>query len=69
MAALASKLLNELNRIEQPFIMALDDYYLIKEIAVHNLLAEILSHPPQSMRLVLIGRRDPALPIYRSQIA
>jgi len=32
MAALASKLRNELDRIEQPFIMALDDYYLIKEI-------------------------------------
>jgi len=32
MAALASKLLNELDRIGQPFIMALDDYYLIKEI-------------------------------------
>jgi LuxR family maltose regulon positive regulatory protein len=64
-AALASSLLNELDRIEQPYIMVLDDYHLIKESVVHNLLAEILKHPPRSLHLVIVGRRDPPLPISR----
>jgi LuxR family maltose regulon positive regulatory protein len=41
----------------------LDDYYLIREIAVHKLIATILKHPPQFFRLVIVGRRDPPLPI------
>jgi LuxR family maltose regulon positive regulatory protein len=63
MAALATSLLNELDRIEQAFIMVFDDYHLIKETAVHNLLANILNHPPQSLHLVIVGRSDPPLPI------
>lgn len=47
-AALASSLLNELDRIEQPYIMVLDDYHLIKESVVHNLLAEILGLLPEN---------------------
>ena len=60
---LGNTLLNELDRIEQPFILVLDDYYLIKEIAVHNLITQILKHPPQFFQLVIVGRHDPPLPI------
>jgi LuxR family transcriptional regulator, maltose regulon positive regulatory protein len=62
---LAASLLNELDRIEESYFIVLDDYYLIKETAVHNLLAAILEHPPLSLHLVLVGRRDPPLPISR----
>ncbi len=41
----------------------LDDYYKIKEIGIHNLIAETLKNPPQFFHLVIIGRRDPPLPI------
>jgi len=60
---LGTSLLNELDRIKQPFILVLDDYFLIREIAVHKLIATILKHPPQFFRLVIVGRRDPPLPI------
>ncbi|MBW2671650.1 MAG: hypothetical protein JRD87_17630 [Deltaproteobacteria bacterium] len=60
---LGISLLNELDRIKQPFILVLDDYYLIREIAVHKLIATILKHPPQFFHLVIVGRRDPPLPI------
>ena len=62
-AALSSNLLNELHRIEQAFILVLDDYYLIKGTPVHNLLTNMLMYPPQSLHLVIIGRKDPPLPI------
>jgi len=63
LSTLAGTLVNELDRIEQSFILVLDDYHLIKETAVNNLIAETLKHPPQSLHLVIVGRRDPALPI------
>jgi LuxR family maltose regulon positive regulatory protein len=62
-AALSSSLLNELDRIEQSFILVLDDYYRIKETAIHKLITEILNHPPKSFHLVIAGRYDPPLPI------
>jgi LuxR family maltose regulon positive regulatory protein len=62
-AVLGATLLNELDRIEQPFIIVLDDFQLIKDESVLDMIRQLLSHPPQAMHLVLIGRQDPALPI------
>ena len=63
MKVLAAGLLNEMNLIDQDYILALDDIHLIQEKQVHDLLTELLRYPPQRMHLVLIGRRDPFLPI------
>jgi LuxR family maltose regulon positive regulatory protein len=41
-------LLNELDQIEQPCIIVLDDYHLIKETMVHDLLTEFLKTPSES---------------------
>lgn len=60
---LARTLLNELVQVEKPFTLVLDDYHCIREEAIHDLLEELLQHPPQSLRLVLITRRDPPLRI------
>jgi LuxR family maltose regulon positive regulatory protein len=43
---LTGSLINELDLIQQNFILALDDVHLIQERAVHCLLTEILRHPP-----------------------
>jgi len=63
-SVLAGSLLNELARIEQPFMLVLDDFHHIQDESVHELLIQLLSHLPQSLHLVLVGRRDPALPIF-----
>ena len=62
-STLAGSLINEFDRIEQPFILVLDDFHIIKDESVLDLLTQLLHHPPQAMHLVLIGRRDPPLPI------
>lgn len=62
-SALAGSFINELELIEQPFILVLDDYHHIQDESVHDLLNQLLHHPPKSMHLVLIGRRDAPLPI------
>jgi LuxR family maltose regulon positive regulatory protein len=63
LSVLAGSLANELDLIEQDFILVLDDIHRIREESVYNLLTELLRHPPRSMHLVLIGRRDPSLPL------
>lgn len=60
---LARHLLNDLDQIKKPFILALDDVHLIREQPILDLLTELLKHPPRAMHLVLIGRQDPAIPV------
>jgi LuxR family maltose regulon positive regulatory protein len=63
MSILSGTLINEIDRIEKPFILALDDFHLIEDESVLDLVAQVLYHPPKPMHLVLISRRDPLLPI------
>jgi len=62
---LARYLLNDLNTVDTPFILALDDYHRIQGTAVHDLIAEVLAYPPRGMHLALITRHDPPLPLSR----
>jgi LuxR family maltose regulon positive regulatory protein len=62
-SVLARSLTNELDQTEQDFILVLDDMHRLREESVHELLSELLQHPPPPMHLVLAGRHDPFLPI------
>lgn len=60
---LTASLLNELDELVEPFVLVLDDFQYIRERAVLELLAQVTNHPPRNLHLVLVGRRDPFLPI------
>ena len=60
---MARNLINELDQIEKAYILALDDYHLIRDKRIHEIMAILLRHPSAYMHLVLIGRRDPPLPL------
>lgn len=60
---LSRHLINDLDEIEGPFILVLDDYHKIREKTVHNLVDEILHHSPKNLHLILLTRRDPPLNI------
>ena len=62
-STVARYLMNDLHQITDRFILVLDDIHLVKQQAIFDLFAELLRHPLPSMHLVLIGRRDPPLPI------
>jgi LuxR family transcriptional regulator, maltose regulon positive regulatory protein len=62
-ASVSKTLLNELSAIEQDFIVVLDDYHLIHNNANHQLVTELLRHPPRSFHLVLAARHDPSIPL------
>ena len=58
---LARSLVNDLEKLETPFVLVLDDLHFIQEMAVFELLGELLRHPSRFMRLVIATRFDPPL--------
>ena len=60
---LARSLIAELEQLTSPFILVLDDFHVIHDSSIHDLLNELLRHPFQAMHLVIITQRDPPLPI------
>lgn len=63
---ISSYLLNDLDELDTPCSIVLDDYHLLAlSSSVHELLEMIMQHPPQGVHFVLITRRDPPLPLMR----
>jgi LuxR family maltose regulon positive regulatory protein len=59
---LLAKLSNELGSIDQPFVLVLDDYHQLNvESAVHELINQLLAHPPIPLHLMILTRYDPPL--------
>ncbi len=56
-------LIHQLHTIDHSFILVLDDYHLIRNDQIHQVLRAILEHFPQLMQLVLITREDPPFPL------
>lgn len=60
---ISNTLINEIDQIKQNFILVLDDYHLINEKKIHQLINELLLFPPEHLHLSIITRRDPQLSI------
>ena len=60
---IARGLLNDLATVQQDFVLVLDDYQVIRNPVIHDLMTEILLHPPRSLRLVIAARQDPPWPL------
>jgi LuxR family maltose regulon positive regulatory protein len=58
-------LLNDLDTIESPMVLILDDYHVVVNRAVHEQLAFVIGRMPANLRLVLATRSDPMLPLAR----
>ena len=56
---LFSSLVNELNRLPQRLVLVLDDYHVISESKIDELLSELLNHPSRHLHLVVVTRTDP----------
>lgn len=60
---IVSELSNELDELEGPIVVVLDDYHRIAEPRIHSLVASLMNHPPASLHLVIISREEPQLPV------
>ncbi len=57
--------LNEVARVEQRFVLILDDYHLVHEPAVHRVVTSLLEHFTPQAHMVISSRSDPPLPLAR----
>ncbi len=57
--------INRISEIEEPFLIVLDDYHIIKETKIHDLILTILENQLPNMHLVISSRADPPWPLAR----
>jgi LuxR family transcriptional regulator, maltose regulon positive regulatory protein len=62
---LLTPLINHLSELKHPFYLVLDDYHLIQDQDVHQIVNFLLDHRPAPMHLVIATRADPPLPLAR----
>ena len=60
---LSESLINDLDEIDKEFVLVLDDYHLIRNNQINELINKLLQFPAQQMQLVIITRNDPFLNI------
>ena len=65
---LLTGLLNDITEITQPFVIVLDDYHVITEPTIQEMLIFILENQPPQMHLVISSRADPPWPLARLRV-
>lgn len=58
---LINVLVNDITAVEYPFVLVLDDYHVIGNLFIHELIQQIMEHLTPTMNLVLVSREDPPL--------
>ena len=64
LSKIAESLINGLDEIDKEYVLVLDDYHLIQNKQINELIDKLLHFPPQLMQLVLICRSDPFLNLH-----
>jgi len=59
------EIINALARLEEPVTLVLDDYHIITNSLIHEMLEYFLEHQSSQVHLVIITRSDPPLPLAR----
>src|SRR5829696_6958171 len=63
--AVLISLINDLDVLAGPTVVALDDYHVIDAVAVHEAVAFLLDNLPPQVTLAMTTRADPPLPLSR----
>lgn len=63
--AILTSLINDVGAFGKDSVLVLDDYHLIGNREIHELVSFLLEHSPQNLHLVISSRTDPALPLAR----
>lgn len=58
-------LINGLAKTSSNLMLAIDDYHLIRNFAVHDLFAFVLENQPRNLHILIATREDPPLPLAR----
>lgn len=60
--AIVVELSNELDELDEPIVVLLDDYHQLAEPRIHSFISNLVRHPPQKVHLVVISREEPPPP-------
>jgi LuxR family maltose regulon positive regulatory protein len=63
------RVLSELATLPTTVVLVLDDFQLITDQVVLEQLGELLRHPIPALRLVILTRADPPIPLHRLRVA
>jgi len=63
--AVLVSLVNDLDRLAGPTVLALDDYHVVDAPAVHEAVTFLLDHLPAHVTVAIATRADPPLPLSR----
>ncbi len=63
--AVLVSLVNDLDTAAEPTVLALDDYHVIEDPAVHEAMAFLLDNLPGQVTVAITTRADPPLPLSR----
>lgn len=63
--AVLVSLINDLDALAGPMVIALDDYHVIDEPAVHDAVSVLLDNLPSQVTVAMTTRADPPLPLSR----
>ena len=54
---LIATLVNDIHRLDQPFVLVLDDFHIIQDAVVLKSLETLIANQPQPLHLVLVTRK------------
>lgn len=62
---MATHIINDLYEIQEHFYIIFDDYHLIENQQINQLISFLLNNLPDNIHIVLITRSDPSIPLAR----
>ena len=62
--AILAPLINELSILDNPTIIALDDYHIIQRMEIHQCMNFLIQNAPGKLHLMIISREDPPFPLH-----
>lgn len=65
--AVLTKVVNQLDQLPGPTVIALDDYHVIEALEIHQVITFLLDHLPPRVTLAIATRADPPLPRLRAR--
>jgi LuxR family maltose regulon positive regulatory protein len=66
--SILSPLIREIGKINNKFILVLDDYHIIESQSIHKALTYLIERQPKQLHIVIISREDPPLLLSRLRV-
>lgn len=63
MAQMTTLLVNEITELPESFLLVLEDYHLVQDPCIHEVVTQLLLQRPRQLHLVITSRTEPPIPL------